>query len=173
MCSSLPCSHLHSSTRRTAGSPPSCTPVASGFYTVTPCRAVDTRVGVGPNGGPALGGGEVRLFGIVGTCGIPGSARAIALNVTVVSPTAEGSILIQPAGEPTPVASTINLTAGRTRANNVIAATGEAGELAAYCAMPAGTTVDLVLDVVGYFDTRPGTSRPSSPRAPIRSSRCP
>jgi uncharacterized protein (DUF1800 family) len=136
------------------------TPVASGFYTVTPCRAVDTRIGVGPNGGPALAGGEARIFGIAGRCGIPGSARAVALNVTVVSPSAAGSVLVHPAGEPTPVASSINFSSGRTRANNVIAATGEAGELVAVCGMPAGTTVDVIIDVVGYFEDAAGNRPP-------------
>ena len=136
------------------------TPVASGFYTVTPCRAVDTRVGLGPNGGPALGGGEVREFGIAGLCGVPNSARAVALNVTVVNPTAAGSVLIYPAGEPTPLASSVNFSAGRTRANNSIAATGVAGQVSAFCGMPAGATVDLLLDVVGYFEDATGNRPP-------------
>jgi hypothetical protein len=136
------------------------TPVASGFYRVTPCRAVDTRVGLGPNGGPALGGGEVRLFGIAGLCGVPNSARAVALNLTVVNPSAAGSVLIYPAGEPTPQASSINFSAGRTRANNTIAATGQAGQVAAYCGLPAGATVDILFDVVGYFEDATGNKPP-------------
>jgi hypothetical protein len=136
------------------------TPVASGFYTVMPCRAVDTRIGVGPNGGPALGGGETRVFGIAGRCGIPNSARAVALNLTVTGPAAAGTILVYPAGEPTPSASTINFTAGRTRANNVVVATGEAGQVAAFCGMPPGATVDVIFDVVGYFEDATGNKPP-------------
>ena len=136
------------------------TPVASGFYTVTPCRAVDTRFGLGPNGGPALGGGEVRPFGIAGLCGVPNSARAVALNLTVVNPPAAGSVLIHPSGEPIPLASSINFSAGKTRANNTIAATGEAGQVSAFCSLPAGATVDILLDVVGYFEDATGNKPP-------------
>jgi PKD repeat protein len=145
------------------------TPVASGFYTVTPCRAVDTRIGLGPNGGPPLGGGEVREFGIAGLCGVPSSARAVALNVTVVNPTAAGSVLIYPAGEPTPLASSLNFSAGRTRANNTIAATGEAGQVSAFCGMPAGAAVDILLDVVGYFEADTGNKPPVVLAGPDRS----
>ncbi|HYN42108.1 MAG TPA: hypothetical protein VE129_10050, partial [Thermoanaerobaculia bacterium] len=136
------------------------TPVPSGFYTVTPCRAVDTRNALGPSGGPALGGGEIRTFSVSGVCGVPNSARAVALNVTVVNPSAAGSVLVYPAGEPTPLASSINFSAGRTRANNTIAATGQAGQVDAYCGMPPGTTVDVILDVVGYFEDATGNKPP-------------
>ena len=136
------------------------TPVASGFYTVTPCRAVDTRSGLGPNGGPALGGGEIRDFVVTGTCGVPNSARAVALNLTVVNPTAAGSVLVTPAGEPIPLASSINFSAGRTRANIAMATIGEAGLVSAFCAVPAGSTVDILLDVVGYFEDASGNKPP-------------
>lgn len=135
-------------------------PVASAFFTVTPCRAVDTRLGTGTNGGPALGGGEIRTFAVGGVCGVPNSARAVALNLTVVSPSAAGSVLVYPAGEAPPLASSISFSAGRTRANNVIAATGEAGQVSASCGMPPGTTVDIVVDVVGYFEDAAGNKPP-------------
>lgn len=135
-------------------------PVASAFFTVTPCRAIDTRLGTGTNGGPALGGGEIRTFAVGGVCGVPNSARAVALNLTVVSPSAAGSVLVYPAGEAAPLASSISFSAGRTRANNVIATTGEAGQVSASCGMPPGTTVDIVVDVVGYFEDAAGNKPP-------------
>ena len=55
------------------------------FYSITPCRLVDTRGPVGPTGGPILAGNVVRSFPIVGgTCGIPATAKAAVLNVVIV-----------------------------------------------------------------------------------------
>ncbi len=136
------------------------TPAPAGFYPVTPCRIVDTRDAPGPNGGPALEGGEARVFGITGPCGIPSSARAVALNLTAVNPAAAGSLLLYPEGEPRPMASSISFSRGKTRANNGIAATGVGSRIVAYCDMPTGTTVDIVLDVVGYFDDATGNKPP-------------
>src|SRR3982751_4513255 len=56
-----------------------------GFVPVTPCRLVDTRGAPGPFGGPALAGGSIRNFTPSGGgCGVPRSAMAYSLNVTVV-----------------------------------------------------------------------------------------
>ena len=54
--------------------PPAATTGAR-FYTLTPCRLVDTRGAGGPNGGPALVANTDRLFRLVG-CGVPSSARS-------------------------------------------------------------------------------------------------
>lgn len=135
-------------------------PTASRFYTVAPCRAVDTRNAPGPRGGPALSGGEERIFALGGVCNVPASARALALNLTVVNPTAAGTVLLLPAGEPIPNASSINFPALRTRANNVIASTGVSGEVSAYYGGPPGSSVDVLLDVVGYFEDPAGNKPP-------------
>ncbi len=92
---------------------------ASAFHTIAPCRAIDTRQVAD---GPALQGGQTRTFALVGKCGIPASAKAISYNVTVTGPTAGGDLRIFPAGTALPVVSTINYGAGKTRANNGVAA---------------------------------------------------
>src|ERR1700733_15193200 len=66
------------------------------FFSVTPCRVADTRNAVGPSGGPALTSGAVRSFPVAGICGIPSTAKAAALNVTLVGPTQDGFITIWP-----------------------------------------------------------------------------
>jgi hypothetical protein len=122
------------------------------FYTVTPCRMVDTRGPNGPFGGPALqGGGARRLFAVAGRCGVPPGAVAVALNVTVVSPSGRGNLRLGPAGVAVPT-STINFAAGRIRANNaVVGLTGyPLGSLWVQTDILPGTT-NLVLDVAGYF----------------------
>jgi hypothetical protein len=122
-----------------------------GFYTVTPCRAVDTRQPAGPTGGPSLaGGGAKRRFVITGQCGVPATALAVAANVTVVGPAGNGDLRFGPSGFAAQT-STINFNMGRIRANNtVIGLTGDPlGSLAVQADL-AGS-VDLVIDVVGYF----------------------
>jgi uncharacterized repeat protein (TIGR01451 family) len=129
------------------------TPVArqTQLYTLTPCRIVDTRGAAGLLGGPALAAGVVRTFPIAGACGIPMSAWAVSLNVTVTQPTAAGNVRLFPGGTPVPASSTLNYTSGLTRANSAVLALGNAGDLAALASQVSGST-HLVLDVNGYFE---------------------
>jgi hypothetical protein len=121
------------------------------FYSLTPCRIVDTRQPDGSVGGPALAAGGTRVFGLGGACGLPPSARAGAFNVTVTGATSGGYLTAYPTGAAAPLASTINFGAGQTRANNAILSLSPAGNLSVYCGIPSGS-VDLVIDVTGYFE---------------------
>jgi uncharacterized repeat protein (TIGR01451 family) len=123
------------------------------YYTLPPCRVADTRsTPEGPLAGPALSAQAVRVFPVLTSpCGIPASAKAIAVNVAVTGATAPGNLRLFPAGQTTPVTATINYSAGTTRANNAIVSLGAAGELSVYCAQAAGTTTHFILDVSGYF----------------------
>ena len=124
---------------------------ATSFYTLGPCRLVDTRNPAGSRGGPALGAGAPRTFPISGACGVPPTAWAVSLNVTVTQPTAAGNVRLFPGGTPSPWTSSLNYAAGATRANNAIAALGSAGDLTAL-ASQAGGSVHLILDLNGYFE---------------------
>ena len=128
------------------GAPPS-----AAFYTVAPCRVLDTRNADGPLGGPALAGGTARTFAIATQCGIPTSATAISANITVTRPTAAGYLTLFPTGGAAPLASNVNFSAGQTRANNGVFLLGAAGDLDVFGGVPDGQTVDLILDVNGYF----------------------
>jgi hypothetical protein len=116
------------------------------YLTVVPCRLVDTRIT-----GPALAANTTRLFAAVGLCGIPLTAKAIAVNVTVVSPTAQGSLLVYPARIALPLARSLNFDAGINRGNNAVVTLGSDGQVAVQCTMASGST-DLVIDVFGYFE---------------------
>jgi hypothetical protein len=127
--------------------------VGSRFYPVTPCRVADTRNAVGPTGGPAIGAGEIRDFQVVGYCGVPADARAIAANATVVLPPANGFVTVFLPGVPT-ATSTLNVRAGRTRANSVVLAMGmgrTAAQPGVSVAGSFGAPFHFILDVVGYF----------------------
>ena len=125
--------------------------VATDFYSLPPCRALDTRNPNGPLGGPVLSPGQQRLFKVTGICGIPADADTISVNVTVVSPGAPGYFAFYP-GNAFPLGtSTINFSAGQTRANNAILslATDGTGNLGVQNAS-AGSS-HLIVDVNGYF----------------------
>src|SRR5687767_13063796 len=85
------------------------------FYTVPPCRLVDTRGVAGPSGGPNLAPQGSRGFGAAGQCGVSTAAEAVAVNVTVV-PLGSGNLSFTGTGSPRPATSTINFRPGQTRA---------------------------------------------------------
>jgi uncharacterized repeat protein (TIGR01451 family) len=121
------------------------------FYTLAPCRVLDTRNPVGAYGGPALVAGAQRVFSLFEQCGIPATARALSVNLTVTQPTTAGHLRLFPAGGPLPTISSINYVLGVTRANNAVITLNGLGELAVYCGQASGTA-HFILDVNGYFE---------------------
>lgn len=125
-----------------------------------PARLVDTRTRA--NGGStvdginlgrgAVGQGqtyEVQMSGRGGV-GVTGAVAAVALNVTVVSPTASNFLTVYPTGTSRPLASNINFVAGQTIPNMAIVKVGVGGKITVY--NEQGST-DVVIDVVGWFPT--------------------
>jgi hypothetical protein len=128
-------------------------PQGSRFYSVPPCRVVDTRGVPGvPIGGPALEAQSPRLFALGGRCNVPSTAKAVSLNLTVTAPGAAGNLRLFPGGVSLPLVSTINYAAGQTRANNAVISLNASGEIAAFAGQALGTTVEMILDVNGYFE---------------------
>ena len=123
--------------------------LVGGFHTVAPCRAFDSR---DPSlGGPAsLLAGTDTLLTLVGKCQVSASAKAVSLNVTVTSPTEPGYLSLYPAGAERPLVSVINFAAEQTRANNAVLSLGDAGAIAVFVGLPAGS-VHAIVDVNGYF----------------------
>lgn len=117
------------------------------LFTLSPCRAVDTRGAQAP----ALGGGSTRTFPVTGVCGIPATARAVAANVTVTGGSADGYLTVYPGNGALPPTSTINYRAAQTRANGAVLRLAEDGTLSVFAGQ-AGGSVDVILDVVGYLE---------------------
>jgi hypothetical protein len=124
---------------------------AVSYFTLTPCRVVDTRGGA-PVAGPALGGQTTRSLALAGSCGIPATAKAVSITLTVTQPTAGGNLRLFPAGIPVPFVASINYSTGQTRGNNAVVPLSASGAIDAFVAQPAGTTVHLIVDVNGYFE---------------------
>ncbi len=120
------------------------------FYTVVPCRILDTRLANGPLGGPALPAGGSRTFVAAGQCGIPADARSIAGNLSVTNSTASGYLTAYAGGLSLPPTSTINYRSGQTRANNAVLSLGLSGDFVLRTGQSTGT-VDVIVDVTGYF----------------------
>ena len=119
-----------------------------GFYTVSPCRLVDTRVA--GQGAPALTAGVDRVFALGTKCGLPSTATAVSFNITVTGTTGGGNLRLWKAGTPMPLVSAINWSAGQTRANNAIIPLSSVGQVAVR-AQGSGV-VDVILDVNGFFE---------------------
>lgn len=114
------------------------------FFAITPCRAADTR------GGSPLGAGQQRNFAIRNVCGVPSTAAAVSINVTVVSATASSFLTVWPNGGARPNVSTINFTpADQALANGAIVGLGTTpSDLAVF---NSSGSVHVLIDVTGYF----------------------
>lgn len=118
------------------------------FYSLTPCRIYDTRLLTQP-----LLSAVTRIIAGTGACGVPTDARALAANVTVVSPSASGYVTLYPGNYPQPPTTMISFSAGDTRSNHMVlplATTGD-GTLAALASIAGSGSTQLVIDVTGYY----------------------
>ncbi len=137
-----------------AGQPTTCTAAPANsfnYYTLTPCRVLDTRNVSGPLGGPVLAPGATRSFVAAGSCGIPSTAKALAINLTVVSPAAAGDLRVYPSDVAVPLTSAINFGANQTRTNNGIVTLPANGSQAISIFNESTGNTDVILDVSGFF----------------------
>jgi uncharacterized repeat protein (TIGR01451 family) len=116
------------------------------YHALTPCRVLDTREST-----PLTAGGDRLVTVVGGACGVPATARAASLNLTVTSPTSPGDLRLYPVGSPLPLVSAINYASGQTRANNAVTPVGTGGQIGVHCDQAAGT-VHFIVDVSGYFE---------------------
>jgi uncharacterized repeat protein (TIGR03803 family) len=117
-----------------------------GFYTVAPCRQLDTR-----SGSPISPGGTLAVALTGAPCGIPSGATSVSANAVVTQETAMGHLTIYPADKTQPLASTINFNAEQTRANNAILPLSSDGTGSVNVVNGSGGTTHVIIDVNGYF----------------------
>ena len=133
---------------------------ASSFRGVSPTRLLDTR-----DSGKAATGSYNPVL-IRGLAGVPNTATAVVLNVTVVNPGGEGYVTVFPWGDPTlPNTSNVNIQrSGQMVANLVTVRLGGDGRVGLYTSIAA----DLLVDVFGYYSpsgaTRAGRFIPLTPQ---------
>jgi hypothetical protein len=117
------------------------------FYPLAPCRIADTRAGTGTFAGPALASNVQRDFPLLSSaCGIPATAQAYALNLTVIPAGPLGFLSAGPAGS-APGSSTLNAPTGTIVANAAIVPAGTGGAIT----LVATGATHLIIDINGYF----------------------
>ena len=140
------------------------------FHPVTPRRLLDSR---GPTGGwnGKLTAGTPRPLAVAsGGLGVPFSATAAVLNVTVVESDAASFLTVYPnqpfpTSPPPPNASNLNFVAGEIVPNLV---TVKLGTLGAVLISTANGSTDVVVDIVGYYDDGNGGGGLFTPITPQR-----
>ncbi len=121
-------------------------PGAAAVTGINPQRLLDSRTGQDTTPGP-FASGETRSVPVAGLAGVPAGASAVVLNVTATEPSDAGFLTIWPAGQPQPVASTLNFLPGDNVANLTMVALGAGGKLSIY---QFGGSTHVVADVVGF-----------------------
>jgi hypothetical protein len=128
-------------------------PPPADFFTVNPCRVIDTRSPDGPTGGPALAASSIRRFPVTGgVCGIPPTASAVSVNVTAVGAAAAGFLTLY-AGNVAgpPLVRNVIFSADQVRASNAVVPLATDGTGTIKVKNGSSSTVHLVLDANGYF----------------------
>jgi hypothetical protein len=110
------------------------------LYTVTPCRVLDTRNGVGEFSGTLA----VPVSG--SSCAPPATAQAYVLNATVVPVGVLAYLALWPDGGARPFVSTLNSDDGTITSNMAIVPTTN-GTIDGYATDPT----QLILDLSSYF----------------------
>ena len=147
------------------------------YTPLTPSRILDTRSGIGQPGAAPVGAGSTIDLSVLGHGGVPATGvGAVVLNVTGTQPSASTYVTVFPTGQPRPTASNLNLIAGQTAPNLMIAKIGSGGSVSLY---NNSGSVQLIADVMGWFsdgagftglvparvlDTRSGVGRPAAGR---------
>jgi hypothetical protein len=117
------------------------------YYTLAPCRILDTRAL-----GTPLHAGETRNVQVAEVCNVPPAAPAVYVNVTAVKPTDSGNLRFYGTNRPPVMASAVNFATGTTRANNAVVrlSYGQTGIFADMMPRSTGYT-HVVIDVYGFF----------------------
>lgn len=122
------------------------------YRALDPTRVLDSRNGTGGLAA-ALGAGASHALTVRGVAGIPATADAVVLNLTATGATTDTFVTLHPSDTAAPNASNLNVGSGRTVANLAIVKIGADGKVAV---RNERGTVDVIADVVGWFDTTSG-----------------
>lgn len=117
-------------------------PGAASVVGARPVRLLDTRTTVHPDGAPVPAGTEVAVEVDRGAGDV-----GVYLNVTAMLADTAGHLTVYPCGQPRPVASSLNYTAGGVIASAVLVGIGTDGQVCVF----AHSTVHVVVDATGYL----------------------
>ncbi len=130
-------------------------PSGSPYAPLTPARLFDSRAGTSTIDGVGVGAG-VRVgtteIVVAGRGGVPVEAVAAVLTVTATGAATNGYAVVYPCGQPRPLGSNLNVVAGGTIANAVVAKLGAGGTVC----VSSSTLMHIVVDVAGWFPASNG-----------------
>jgi len=131
------------------------------FVGITPCRILDTRAVSGFSGSfgpPRLAANVSRTFQVTGAtsgtptqCGIPDSAVAISVNLTVTNFTGMGDLRVYPAGAALPLASILNYQLENVANATTVPLGPSGGGHNGITVRADASPADLIADVNGYY----------------------
>jgi len=121
------------------------------YFALNPCRVVDTRNANSVDGGPIMAGNTTRSFTIRGVCGVPSTAKAVSLNLTVANVSAGGFITLWPSGTTQPGVASIGFTGTESALSNgaVVGLSTNTQDLSVFAGTPG--SLHIIIDVTGYF----------------------
>jgi hypothetical protein len=111
------------------------------FKPVKPKRVWDSRQHT------IIPAGGVLTLKVTDIVGVPSTASAVVLNVTVTGPTGTGYLTVYPANVAQPEASNVNYVSGQTVPNVVISGVSFDGRINIY----AYAEAHIIVDVAGWF----------------------
>jgi hypothetical protein len=127
-------------------------PAGSSLGTLSPARLLDTRRAATVDGRYSFTGrmnaNVVTYLPVIGRAGIPSTATAAVLNLTITDPESAGFLTAYPCGSPKPNTSNVNFTSGQTVANLSVIKIGAAGKIC----LVSDKTTQLIVDIMS-FDT--------------------
>jgi len=136
------------------------------FHPTNPVRVLDTRDGTGTGSPHVLGAGQVVHLQVAGNNGVGlGTSAAVVLNVTATQPTATSYLTVYPTGTTRPLASNLNVVAGQTSPNLVVAKVSADGWVDIY---NASGNVQVIADLAGWFDNGTVSGTRYNPLPPAR-----
>ena len=125
----------------------------SSFVALVPGRLLETRVGEASTVDGLFwkmgqrSAGSVTQLVVNGRGGVASDAAAVVFNVTVTGTERAGYLTVYPCGEPRPLTSNLNYSAGQTIANTVTSKVSAAGKVCIYTSGPT----HLIADINGFF----------------------
>jgi uncharacterized protein (DUF1501 family) len=148
---------------------------SQGMVPLVPSRLLDTRDGTGGVLGAVGGGGVIDCL-VAGQGGVPGTATAALLNVTITEATAESFVAVWPSGVARPTSSSVNFGRGDTRPNLVVCPIGAGGKVSIYqhvgsahvvvdvlgAVVPGATGAFVPVNPDRVLDTRVGNGAPTA-----------
>ncbi len=133
------------------------TGAVNGFVEIVPARLLDTRVGAATIDAIGSGAGlraasQVTELQVTSRANVSPSAQAVALNVTSVSPEADGYLTVYSCDAPRPTASHLNFLRAQTIPNMVISEISRNGTVCIY----SSALTNVIVDATGYFPSQTG-----------------